>query len=441
MKVVHVTITDGADGAGIAASRLHRALRRLGVDSQMVVKKKTSADEHVHQIDRVPVLDKLINLAAYPLSLRHWISANAPFVRRHPAFRDADVVHVHNVQYESFFSPLFFPRGRRLVWTLHDLWPLTGNCNYTYGQCERFAEGCGECPINEGGIRGAVRRLKDLSLGTTRGSRPSGSSSGLTPAGGDSSEYPRYVPTHLLVDNTRLLWRLKRWLYSRTDPTFIAPSTWMYQMALRSRVCDESRVVHIPTPIDVDVFRPLERTASTGKTSLLFAGQANSANVRKGFPQFLGSLEFLDSDAYEVALVGKVGSAEKNAIRAAGFACHEHGVQRTDREMAAVHNRADVLVFPSLEDNLPSTILESMACGTPVVAFRAGGIPDMVSRETGYLAAMNDVADLARGIQEVVGDLGQRAANARKFIVSGFTEAIVGQAVSTFYEGLPNGDG
>ena len=162
MRVLHVTITDGADGAGIAALRLHKCLREAGVESQMLVKFKRSDDDHVHEINKFPLLDYICNAFTYWVSFRHWFTMNAIFIRRHRLFRAADIIHVHNIQYESFFSPLFFPTGRSIAWTLHDMWAITGNCNYTFNLCEKYVNGCGKCPLNKGGPSTAFEYLKRL---------------------------------------------------------------------------------------------------------------------------------------------------------------------------------------------------------------------------------------------------------------------------------------
>lgn len=150
MKVVHLTVTDDLDGAGIAARRVHEAQLNGGIDSHMIVWKKRTNSDKIIQIRRLYYLDKLMNYIFFAFGLHNWISLNSIIIRLNKVFKDADVLHIHNIHYSNFFSPLFIPKNKKIIWTLHDMWAITGFCNYTYQSCEKFHDGCGQCPFNYG---------------------------------------------------------------------------------------------------------------------------------------------------------------------------------------------------------------------------------------------------------------------------------------------------
>jgi glycosyltransferase involved in cell wall biosynthesis len=373
---VHVDTFDNMGGAARAAYRLHQGLRRLGTDSSMFVAYKKSSDPSVREYMRTKKL-----LVQVIRRWRRWrishifrpYRSNAPNAavnfdsdetlfgadpwKQLPA---ADVIHLHWVvqflDYSSFFASL--PEGKQLVWTLHDMAPLAGGCHWTYG-CEKFTEQCGACP-----------QL------------------------GSSSE----------SDVTRGIWLRKRasleTLHSR-QLHIVAPSRWLASEAKRSSLLSRFSCSVIPYGLDTDVFAPRDRLAARSSLGIapdtkiiLFA--ADAINIRrKGLHLLTDALGGLPSKGQVVLL--SVGRGEAPSVE--GFSCRYLQPMDDDERLSSVYSAADIYVAPSEQDNLPNTVLESIACGVPVVAFGVGGIPDVVRPGlTGYLAHPGEVADLRAAI-------------------------------------------
>lgn len=372
MKVVHVNTFDNTGGAARAAYRLHLGLRSLGADSSMFVAYKNSSDSSVQPYIRTKALPAQV--------ARRWRRERIsrvfnPYKRYAPevvsnfdsdgtAFGAdpwkqlpaSDLLHLHWVtqflDYTSFFASL--PEGRKLVWTLHDMAPLAGGCHWTYG-CDKFTEQCGACP-----------QL------------------------GSKSER----------DITRLIWLRKRESLAKLGSRqlhIVTPSRWLALEAGRSSLLSRFPCSVIPYGLDTDVFAPRDRQSARsglGITSdakvILFT--ADGINVRrKGLYLLLDALHGMHSDAKVVLLSLGPG----NAPTVEGFECRHLPSLDNDERLSLVYSAADVYVAPSEHDNLPNTVLESVACGVPVAAFAVGGIPDAVRPGlTGYLARPGDVADL-----------------------------------------------
>ena len=192
--------------------------------------------------------------------------------------------------------------------------------------------------------------------------------------------------------------------------TAIAPSHWLKDCVGSSSLLQHHEVLSIHNPVDDSVFHPTERKEACarlgldpGKQYILF-GAATVKNVMKGYPYFKEAIEGLsgqlDKDKVEIILFGKTKGGEADS-----FQLNIRNIAFVDSIDTLVHlyGVAHLFVIPSLQDNLPNTILESMLCGTPVVGFRTGGIPEMIDhKENGYLADHKSSEDLARGMEWVL---------------------------------------
>ena len=272
----------------------------------------------------------------------------------------------------AFLTPAQLARiGRPLVWRLSDLWPFTGGCHYP-GSCRRFESDCGHCPV----------------LGSTKD-----------------------------ADLSREGFRARKRAYSQiTDLTVVAPSRWIANEARRSSLFDARRIEHIATGIDLSLFKPKERSAArralglpVDGTIILFGALGATADPRKGFHHFQAALDAFaaasaQADATTVVVFGAPEAARFG--EKLPFPTINVGRINDEHELADLFAAADVFVAPFAEDNLPNVILEALACGTPVAAFAAGGIPDAVEHEqNGFLAPIGDAAALGRGIFWVLADL------------------------------------
>jgi glycosyltransferase involved in cell wall biosynthesis len=252
-----------------------------------------------------------------------------------------------------------------LIWTLHDMWPFTGGCHYDDG-CGRYRASCGLCPIL-----------------------------------GSKKEW----------DLSRWTWTRKARAWKDMKMVIVTPSRWMAARARESTLFGQYRIETIPNGVDTNTFKLVNKTVAREifslppKRKLILFGAMSTTDKRKGF------------DVLRLALARTMGMAGKDewmlcifgtkpaTLPDFGLETRYFGTLHDDISLAILYAAADVFVAPSRQDNLPNTIMESLACGTPCVAFDTGGMPDMIEHQwTGYLAKPFDPDDLANGIKWVLQD-------------------------------------
>ena len=383
MRITHVATSDQG-GAAVAARRLHRGLRGLGHDSRMLVSIRRGDDRHTDQFDwSTDMLGKAKawwehrKLRQFSAELRAQLRPGSDQVTdvRIPNGRnifrqlDADVINLHWV---SWFVdwPSFFPEATQrwpVVWTLHDVNAFTGGCHYTEG-CRRFEQQCGRCPL-------------------------------LNSQDED--------------DATREIWRLKQQAYQAIQAgrlRVVTPSRWLATEARCSRLMRDWPIEVIPYGLDLNVFKPVDQSAARRALGLpidarivLFVSESLNS-PRKGAAQLSEALRGIGSiDRVCLLSVGS-GQMADDKLPVINL-----GRIDGEQKLAEAYSAADVFALPSLEDNLPNTMLESVACGTPVAAFNAGGIPDFVRPgETGELAPVGDVKALADALSRLLTDDARR---------------------------------
>jgi glycosyltransferase involved in cell wall biosynthesis len=285
----------------------------------------------------------------------------------HPLVKEADIIHLHwiNAGFLSLRSlEGLLDLGKPVVWTFHDMWPFTGGCHYAL-DCKGYARECGHCPYL---------------------ARPGAS------------------------DLSHKIWKRKEKLFGKRKFTVITPSRWLKECVRASSLLSNADVHAIHNPVDSFTFQPVERERACrslnldpGKRYILF-GAATMKNVLKGYPFFKDALELLkgmtDPDQVEIILFGKRKGRDQDALP---FKTHNVAFVGSLEKLTELYSVAHLFVIPSLQDNLPNTILESMLCGTPVVGFKTGGIPEMIDhQQNGYLADFKSHADLARGMEWIL---------------------------------------
>jgi glycosyltransferase involved in cell wall biosynthesis len=399
LNVLHISESDAAGGAARTAYKLHTGLNRSGHRSRMLVGRKVTSDEGTRRLKRGVAwraADRLCNEVLDRLDLQYVFYPSSYGVARDPWFREADLVQLHNL-HGSYFSYTALPtltRRRPTVWLLQDQWAFTGHVAYSL-DCERWRQGCGECPY--------------------------------------LSEYPG-----LRRDRTALLWRVKRAVYERSRLTLVVPSRWMLELVQASPLLSRFSVHRIPHGVDTSVFRPLPKREArlrlglpTERPIVLFCA-SDLNEPRKGLHLLVQALASMD-DAPLLALAGS-GEPPRDVET------HPLGEIGDDAVLARAYAASDVLAVPTVADALTQTAIESIACGTPCVAFDQGGVTDVVAHmDTGYQARFRDVGDLARGLREVIRESDGFAARCRKAAEKEFSVALQVERYVDLYEHVLDG--
>lgn len=416
-RAVRVVALGGASeggGATRAALRLHAALLQQGVDATFLARFGPQGAAKVLPAQHASLHRRLMNVASRGLDglprvlyrdydgtkwTANWLAGGT--LKRLNALPH-DIVHLHWVGAGLVSIGDVRRYGRPIVWTLHDMWPFTGGCHYSHG-CVRFEHGCGSCPV----------------LGST-----------------------------MTSDLSRLTHGLKMRAWRDSDITFVAPSRWLARLARNSAVGHGRRVEVIANGIDVDVFTPHDKTKARRELGLpldrrliLTAGETLGTDPWKGYAHLQRALNLIARDErfQDVDLVA-LGADPTRVVTQSGVPTHALGYISDEGTMARVYASADVFVTPSLADNLPNTIMEALACGTPCVAFDIGGIPDMIEDGfNGVLASPVDAHRLRDGIAWVLENrdrLGRMSENARRTALDRFDVNHSARAYAQLYQDL-----
>lgn len=406
MKILIVNTHDLVGGAARAAYRLHEGLMKIGIDSEMLVQNKVSTDNHVFapsgSINKIK--KRLKSSLEKALITKHTNKTEIVFstalipsaeITKMINDSDADIVHLHWI-HEGMISIKDLGKiNKPIVWSLHDNWAFTGGCHIMMG-CEKYKQACGNCPILESNTE------NDLS---------------------------------------RKVWNRKYKTFSKiSDITVVGLSQWITRCAQASSLLHRYRIINLPNPIDINRYQPFDKKTSkkflnlSSETKVILFGAMNStSDINKGFSELSDTIEKLQYDDVELIIFG---SKKPNNPPKFKYKTHYFGVLHDDISLRILYSAADVMVVPSLQENLSNTIMESLACSTPVVAFNVGGNSDMIDHQkNGYLAKGYDTDDLASGIQWVIENESyeELCVNARKKVLHNFDSEIVAVKYEKLY--------
>lgn len=411
MRIVIISTSDVIGGAARAAYRLHQELTNTGVQSLMAVQKKGSEDPAI--LGPETVGEKILAKGrphADAAVLKLYKNRNRttpwgtgwfpnPLAKRIDKF-SPDIVHLHWIG-QGFVPIQELSRIRRpIVWTLHDSWAFTGGCYIPY-ECKNYMDKCGNCP---------------------------------------------HLASHSSFDLSRITWHRKHKHWEALNLNIVTPSQWLAGCARKSSLLNGKRVEVIPNGVNTERYRPLDKANARDILSLparkrlvLLGSSGLNGDPNKGFAHLKSSLEKLAADdlAKSTDLV-VMGVSKPIQPLDSIFNTHYLGHLHDDVSMALAYAAADVFVMPSIQENLPNSVMESMACGTPCVVFKIGGMPDLIEHEhEGYLAQPFDTTDLARGINWVLED-GQRwqrlSQQARKKVEQKFDIKNIAKRHMSLYE-------
>ena len=416
MRILIVNTAERTGGAAIAANRLLHALNHNGVEATMLVRDRKTDSPSVASIEpswrlRANFLwERGIIWLANGLSKRNLFQvdiANAGTdITRMEVFRQADIIHLHWVN-QGFLSlgdlERIMASGKPVVMTMHDQWYFTGICHYS-GDCDKYQSQCCHCPmLTRGGIG---------------------------------------------IDLARRVFDRKRAIYNGKALAFVGCSRWIADLARKSPLTQGHLVTNVPNAIDTDVFTPMDQAAARERHGLpahkrlLLFGAQRITDERKGFRYLKEACEHLMQDRPDLAsemgvvVLGGDAQAVKSALP---LPVYTVGYLNNEAEIAQLYNAVDLFVTPSLQDNLPNTIVEAMACGTPCVGFHVGGIPEMISHEQdGYVARYKDSNDFAHGIAWCLDDnrLATLRQQARAAALATYAEPIAARNYQQVYRTL-----
>lgn len=416
MKITHISTSDLVGGAARAAYRLHKGLCSAGRESRLLALYKSSSDPTVLQF--APPRDILSRLRRG--LKRRQLERSGSEIRARPAgstyFSDdrnqhgagvlrqlprTDVLNLHWIagflDYRDFFRQV--PPSLPVVWTLHDMNAFTGGCHYDEN-CGKFRLQCGACP-----------QL-------------------------DSSE-PQDLSKHILLR--------KHEAFSFPGGQklqLVTPSRWLAEEAKKSALFSDRVVSVIPNGVNIESFQPRDRRLarkmhgipSDAKTILFVAD--STAEKRKGLKVLVEALKGLeDPEQYFFAIIGRGVSGQE-----LGGRFKTMGFFEDEAALSFVYSAADVFVIPSLQDNLPNTAVEALACGVPTIGSNVGGIPEVVrDGQTGLVFPPGDSRSLKKAIAALLAEPERResmAKESRRIALEEYSLELQAQRYEALYQKL-----
>lgn len=381
MKILHLT-SSHTGGAGIAALRLHKMLLKQGVHSSFLSKTLHDIENSCYKIDEVypatsriktvcrNVMERVTPYTGSNSKKSLLLLKNKPngyelftfpnsnlYVEECKLVKEADIIHLHWIADDFINYQTFFPsiKNKAIVWTLHDMNPFTGGCHHA-DSCTNYRYECKNCP-----------QLPIASAYETAFT---------------NQELKRSIYSNLLPEKVRI----------------VTPSNWLKDLSITSVCFNSFSHQQIPNPVDSRIFKYINQSDARQKLNLplnkkiiLFVAH-NIENVRKGIPLLVNAVTVLNNK--DILLCAAGTSSESADWLNLGYI-------NSDEKMMLAYNAADVFVLPSMAENYPNTIIESLLCGTPVVASATGGIPEQVT-DNGILFPPGDELSLVNALLTVL---------------------------------------
>ena len=417
MKVLLINTSEQTGGAAVAASRLMKTLQKEAVNAEMLVLDRQTEDPTVHSLNTswfkekinwfrflyerliIFCLNKFDRVNLFKIS----IANTGTNISNHPLVKNADIIHLHWINH-NFLSLKNIGQltslGKPIVWTMHDMWPCTGICHHAR-ECTNYQNGCGQCFYLHSS------NSKDISY-------------------------------HIFS-------RKKKFLQHK-NVTYVGCSRWMAERAKISALTRDENIYSIPNPIDTNVFKKLNKEKARERLNLpqdkylLLFGAVNVTDKRKGLDYLIDGLKCVKQqfptiyNKIELVIFGQIKS---EICPCFDIPIHPMNFLKDEETIVNLYNAVDLFVTPSLDENLPNTIMEAMACGTPCVGFDTGGIPEMIDhKENGYVAQYRNVEDLAEGIVWTLENKGTLSDKAVEKVKNNYTNSIVAQQYTELYKKL-----
>ena len=363
MKILQINSVCGVGSTGRIATDLYKVLEEQGHECKIAYGRGT-APKGIDSIKIGSNLDNYMHVLKTRVFGKHGfgsVSSTMKFIEDVKEY-DPDIIHLHNIHGYYINIEILFnylkEANKPVIWTLHDCWAFTGHCAYfDYVGCDKWKNGCNKCPQKEG------------------------------------------YPTSKVFDNSKLNYEKKRELFtSIKNMTIVTPSKWLANLVKESFL-GKYPVEVINNGIDLEVFKPTEsdfRERYNLQDKFIILGVASVWEERKGLKYFIELSKELSAD-YKVVVVGVTEKQKKelpNNILA---------ITRTNnvKELAEIYTAVDVFVNPTLEDNFPTTNLEALACGTPVITFNTGGSVESIDNKNGIVVYEKDLNALKKAILKI----------------------------------------
>ncbi len=405
MKILHIVAGELTGGAAKGAYNLHRGLLNLGVESVVLTNGSKTLDDSTARsiiINKKSYLKNFfrkqldLSLSFFYRKRRKIIFSSGIFgfdFTKTTEYKEADIIHLHWINFGFINIKDLKKIKRPIVWTLRDMWPMTGGCHYSL-DCENYKVGCGHC--------------KQLNSNKKR-------------------------------DLSRFIVKRKE-KYLSKNIKLVGISRWLSNKAKESYLFKDFDIRTISNNIDTDEFFPINkkeaREALGIKTNkkIILAGANNLKDFYKGFDKFLQSIQKLNNNDYFLCFFGKL---EKEVLDKTDFEYKDFGYLTDTISLRILYSASDVFVAPSTQEAFGKTLAEAMACETPVVCFDATGPKDIVSHKVdGYKAKPFRSKDLARGTEWVLNNdkYDDLCKNARKKVEENFDIKIVAEKYKQLYE-------
>jgi len=411
-RVLHVSTSRLDGGAFLAAYRIHLAQRAFGIDSHMLVLDPREQFSYVH----APIGSLARLISSYTTRLSHRIAAlqktpSNPVLHSINFFGSGlgawinrsgfDLVNLHWLGGEMLSVEEIGRIRIPMCWTMHDMWAFSGAEHYD-------------------DIENPSRYRSDYSPQT----RPVGYSG---------------------PDIDAWVWRRKQRAWKGKDFGLISPSRWLAECAACSSLMARQQCTVISNCVDMDVFKPTERCHArevlnlrSERKYILFGAMSSTSDVRKGFHLLQAALQELSRtpglrENTELLVFGAEAPPSPPDM---GFPTHYLGRLHDEEQLALLYSAADVFAAPSMQDNLPNTLVESMACGTPCVAFDLGGMPDLIrERVSGALVPPFHIDSFTRALANLLQqplDRAETVRHARQY----FDPAVVAAKYLAVYQSV-----
>jgi len=410
MKILIVNTLDIHGGAARAANRLHQALLAKNINSKILVQTKSSDDFTVlspeskvdniinrlkTRVDALPVL--FYKNKSKTLFSPSWAPSHKIIDRINE--QNPDVVHLHWINFGMIRIEDLVKIKAPIIWSLHDNWAFTGGCHIKW-ECNKYKDACGACP----------------SLGSQN-----------------------------INDLSRKIWKRKNKTYSKlTNITIVGLSKWINDCSQESSLLGKKPHINLPNLINTNTYKKIDKNKARelwslpqNKKLILFGAMNATSDVNKGFTELSAALLKIRREDIEFVVFGSSMPSDPPEL---GCKVHYIGRLSDDISLVTLYNAVDVMVVPSKQENLSNAIMESLACGTPVVGFDVGGNSDLITHEkNGYLAKPFETLDLANGIQWILDNerYEELCINARNKVMRDFdSKVVVNQYIDLYHKVL-----